>query len=242
MNPTTDLDRLLTEWLDEGPKQAPERPIQLAVEHARAHPRRPDPIWFVRADAMAPRTFQLAFQPAFALLAVGLLLAAIVAVGVGSRGNEVVPPVPSATPSLPPSSGPSPTPTPPTLKFNETITFTDTEGIEVRVTVYELSGLLEAAAHDATQDIEIPDGESVGLANDTTDPNVLRVAWGGCPSQTDYLVTVDPIAGTLVIETPPCEGDTLGVGRGLALRFSEPVPAADIEATLVEKSAGDPGG
>ena len=64
---------------------------------------------------MAPRTLQVAFQPLFALMAVGLLLAAIVAVGVGSRGNDdtVVPP----SASVPPSSGPSVVPSEPAEKL-----------------------------------------------------------------------------------------------------------------------------
>ena len=53
MTTLNDFDRVLGEWLNEGPNRAPDRPIDLAVEHARSHPRRPDLIRFLRPDPMA---------------------------------------------------------------------------------------------------------------------------------------------------------------------------------------------
>jgi hypothetical protein len=247
MNPTTDLDRILTEWLDEGPRRAPERPVQMAIDHARAHPRRPDPIWFMRSDAMAPRTFQVAFQPIFALFAVGLVLASVVAIGVGSRNDSQVPPTASVDPSAQPSASPSdppasPSPTPPTIKFNEELTITDSEGAPIRVTVYELSGLLESIDQGDLRIGTDPDEDGVWAANEPGDETLVHVVWGGCPSQDEYLVTADPIAGTIVVETSECSGDTLGVTRAVALQFSEPVDAEALELTLREQNAGDPGG
>lgn len=246
MNPTSDLDRILTEWLDEGPKRAPERPVQLAISHAMAHPRRPDPIWFMRTDAMAPRTFQVAFQPLFALMAVGLLLAAVVAIGVGSpRNDSVVPPTASADPSLSPSVAPSapaetPSPTPPTIRFNDEVTITDNADGQVRVTVFELSGVLESIGQGDPSGVTDPDEDGIAAANDPADATVVQLIWIGCPDQDEYLVTVDVVAGTIVAETPACEGDTLGVTRALELRFSEPVDAAALELTLRQQNAVGP--
>lgn len=249
MDASSDLDRILTEWLDEGPKRAPDRPVQLAIEHARSHPRRPDPIWFLRTDAMAPRSFQLAFQPAFALLAVGLLLAALVAVGVGGpKDPTIVPPTATSTPSSPPTSVPtgepttSPSATPPTIRFNEEITISDSDEQPIRVTVFELAGLLESIGQGDLRIGTDPDGDGVWAANDPADQTVVHLLWGGCPSQDEYLVTADPVAGTIVVETSECEGDTLGVTRGIALQFREPVDAAALELTLREENAGDPRG
>ena len=47
-----DLDRRLTDWLGEGPTSAPEPSIIAALGHARAHPRRPDPLAILRRDPM----------------------------------------------------------------------------------------------------------------------------------------------------------------------------------------------
>jgi hypothetical protein len=245
MHPTTDLDRVLTEWLDEGPKRAPERPIQLAIEHARAHPRRPDPIWFMRTDAMTPRSFQIAFQPAFALMAVGLLLAAVVAVGVGSRGNDSQVPPLTPSPSAPPSATPSepaesPSPTPPTIRFNEEITILGNDDQPTRVTVFELSGLLESIAQGDLQIGTDPDEDGLWAANAPGDDTVVHVVWGGCPSQDEYLITVDAIAGTVVVETSECTGDTVGITRAVALQFSEAVDAQALELTLREQNAVGP--
>jgi hypothetical protein len=248
MNPTSDLDRILTEWLDEGPKRAPDRPVRMAVEHAQAHPRRPDPVWFIRTDAMAPRTVQVAFQPLFALLAVGLLIAAVIAVGVGSQRNDgplpptgIVSPSPSA-PASPSPSTPSetPSPTPPTIQFNEEITVVSDADANVRVTVFELSGVLDGIDAGNAAFTTDPDEDGIDVGVDPADDTVVHLAVGGCVSQDEYLVTVDVVAGTIVAETSPCEGDTLGTTWAIALDFSEPVDAESLELTLRDQGAVGP--
>jgi hypothetical protein len=246
MNQTTDLDRILTEWLDEGPKRAPDHPVQMAIQHAMSHPRRPDPVWFMRADVMAPRAVQVAFQPIFALLAVGAILAAVVAVGVGSRGNPiVVPPSASVPPTAAVSPEPSvpvatPSPTPPTIKFNEEISIIDSEGQPIRVTVHELSGVLDSLEQGDLTIGTDPDDDGVWAANAPGDDTLVHVVWVGCPDQDEYLVTADPIARTIVVETSECSGDTFAATRAVALQFSEAVDAASLELTLREQNAGDP--
>ena len=82
MNQTSDLDRLLDDWLTDGPNRAPDQPIIAASQFARTHPRRPDPLRIFRSDPMADRRrTPFGVQPGlvFALLA---LVVAIVAAGV----------------------------------------------------------------------------------------------------------------------------------------------------------------
>ena len=38
--PASELDRVLGDWLADGPRRAPAAPVTVAIEFARAHPRR----------------------------------------------------------------------------------------------------------------------------------------------------------------------------------------------------------
>lgn len=224
----SDFDRVLAEWLDEGPHRSPDRPIEMAIQHARSHPRRPDPLGFLRAGAMSQRPwYAAALQPAWMLLVLGLLLAAVAAFWIGSRPSNpvVVPPVATPTPEV------TVPPTPRT--FN--VEFVDENNGTVTLTVIDGSGVLVGAAGgEPMPDVEIPEGASVGVANAVTgEQTVLRVVWGGCPSEDTYTVRIDSTARNIVVETAGCTGDTLGVGRTLTLTFAEPVPAGEVTATLV---------
>lgn len=238
MNGSTDLDRVLTEWLDEGPKRAPERPIQLAVEHARLHPRRPDPIWFIRADAMAPRKAAFGFQPMFVAAAIGLLVVAAVAVGVGSRNQQTSPPIATLEPSTPPPSVAPPTttpsPTPPTIKNTDQISF-ESDGSPIRIDIYDLAGTYVDVVEDPDAgNLETPVEDTIGVANVADDETRVRLAIGRCPSMDEFLVTVDSVAMTLVVDGEPCTGDTLGLSSGVILQFSEAVPAGELEVIYRE--------
>ena len=103
MTALNDFDRVLDEWLHEGPNRAPDRPIELAMEHARSHPRRRDPLAFLRPDPMAPRSrgLGMGLRPGLVLAVLGLLLAAV-AIGVGgSRQPSVVVPTDTSLDYLP---------------------------------------------------------------------------------------------------------------------------------------------
>jgi hypothetical protein len=220
----SDFDRVLAEWLDEGPHRAPDRPVALAIDHARSHPRRPDPFAFLKGAVMSPRPRYSALQPAWMLLALGLLIAAVAAVVVGSRPSDpvVVPPVTTPAPNV------TPTPPSPTI-----VSFVDDNGGRVSIEIIDGSGLLAGAVGGQP----MPDIESgpsgVGIANDPGNPSVLRLAWGGCPSEDSYTVRIDSTIRDIVVETAGCQGDTLGVGRTLTLTFSVPVPAGEVTARLV---------
>ena len=104
MNAFDDFDRRLGEWLEDGPTQAPHEAIERATAHARSHPRRPDPFAFLRS-AMTSRTTPVVLRPAWILLLLGLLLAAVVAaIGIGSRNDAPVVVVASPTASPAPTA------------------------------------------------------------------------------------------------------------------------------------------
>jgi hypothetical protein len=238
MTTLNDFDRVLGEWLNEGPNRAPDRPVDLAVEHARSHPRRPDPIGFLRPDPMARpfRGLGTGLRPAMILATVALLLAAVVAIGVGGpKPSVVLPnPSPSASPSLSPipSSSPHPSPTGP-ASAGILVDLTVAAGEPQTVDVTDESGkLLEATSGSPTGDGQSFPSDAVEVTN--IDPTTLQLGWAGFPCRTDHELRIgsDPRLMTLV--RPPCEGvtDSIGIDRVLILRFSEPIVAAEVEVTL----------
>jgi hypothetical protein len=237
MTTLNDFDRVLGEWLNEGPNRAPDRPIDLAVEHARSHPRRPDPIGFLRPDPMARpfRGLGMSLRPAMILATLALLLAAVVAIGVGGPKRSVVlpNPSPSASPGLSPNPSSSPTPSPTaTASAGIRVDLIVAAGQAQTVNVIDESGtLLEAGSGSPTDGQGFP-SDSVEVTN--IDANTLQLGWAGFPCRTDHELRIgsDPRVMTLV--RPPCEGvtDSIGVDRILILRFSEPIVAAEVAITI----------
>ena len=95
MTSPNDFDRRLGAWLDEGPAHAPDRTIDAALAHARAHPRRRDPLAVLRRDPMSGGGFAGALRPLPLVAVLGLILVA--AIGVATVGGffsrpSVVPP------------------------------------------------------------------------------------------------------------------------------------------------------
>lgn len=230
MNAMTDFDRVLGEWLHEGPSRAPDRPVQVAVDHARSHPRRPDPLAFLRSDPMANRTVALVYRPALLLAVLGLLLAALAVATVGSRPDPVI--VPATSPS---ASAPPTTPGP-TAPRSFPVSFSDEHEISVSVNVVDLSGTLEAAraitAADATPDplASEPPG---GLLVWNQDPRSLRVTWGDGACATSYDLRIDTAARLISVSRPQCGGDALGASRDLLLIFASPIDASDVVTELI---------
>ena len=228
MTASNDLDRLLGEWLDEGPRRAPDRPLELALENARAHPRRPDPLGFLRPDAMAPRRAVFGLRPVLVLAALALVLAAV-AVGGGAFRESVQPPLP------PPSTSPSPIPSPtgPPLPLVFDVDLVVAAGEPQTVSIVDDSGLLvEARSGEPSADGRSFPDDAVDVTN--LDETTLRLGWSGFPCATDHALTIDEAARVFVLARPACRGETdaIGVDRILILRFAEPVDAADVEITL----------
>jgi hypothetical protein len=233
MTTLNDFDRVLEEWLHEGPNRAPDRPIELATEHARSHPRRPDPLRFLRPDPMAPlsRGLGTAMRPALVLAVMGLLLAAV-AIGIGgSRQPSIV--VPNTTPTASPSASPTPfaSPTGPAAA-GILVDLVVAAGQPQTVDVVDESGALLEASSGSPSDGQGFPFDTVEVTN--IDATTLQLAWAGYPCRTDHdlLIGTDPLVMTLV--RPPCDGvtDTIAHDRILVLRFSEPIVATEVNLTF----------
>ena len=112
MTGSNDLDRMLASYLEEGPRRAPDRAVDAALTFAAAHPRRRDPLLFIKSDVMARRSSMFSPQFVWVGAVIALTLAAVAAIAVGTRPSQepVVPPsvVESPSPSARPSASPSP--------------------------------------------------------------------------------------------------------------------------------------
>lgn len=238
MTTLNDFDRVLEEWLHEGPNRAPDRPVELAMDHARSHPRRRDPLGFLRPDPMAPpsRGLGMGLRPALMLAVLGLLVAAI-AIGVGgSRQPSVVVPDTTPTASPIPSAVPSASATGP-ASGGILVDLIVPAGQPQTVDVIDESGNLLGASSGS------PTGETgqsfpfdaVEVTN--VDATTLQLGWAGYPCRTDHDLRIgsDPLVMTLV--RPPCEGvtDSIGVDRILILRFSEAINAAAVSITIEQR-------
>ena len=231
MTQITEFDRVLGEWLDQGPNRAPDRSIDLALDHARSHPRRRDLLAFLRPDPMGRRSggLTLGSRPAMALAVIGLLLATVAALGIGGRQDPAV--VPPSQPSVSPAPA-SPSPTPGSLHVDLTVT----AGQPQTVDVVDRSGLILEANSGTPSD---QGGQSfpfdaVEVSN--IDATTLQLAWAGYPCKTDHTLTVESDGRTMALERPACDGDTdtIGLDRILILTFSSPVAAEDVAVSLVQ--------
>lgn len=106
----SELDRTLAEWLEDETHLAPSAPVEAAISHARAQPRRRDPLAFLRRDAMTSRTSSSGIRPIVLVVA---LAAAVLVLAVGafalaaSRPSETAnaTPTPQASEYVPPGAG-----------------------------------------------------------------------------------------------------------------------------------------
>jgi hypothetical protein len=233
MNATTDLDRVLGEWLGDGPTRAPDHPVEAAIEYARSHPRRRDPLAFLRPDPMAPRSRGLGARPVLLLAVLGLLFAAVVAVGVGSnRDSVVVGPSPSASETQAASPSPAASARGPVV-----VDVTGDSGVAATATIVDASGTLVGArapgAGEPAPDpnASIPDS---GVLVQNQGPTTLRLTWIGGSCERDYGVEIGASGRTIAIAVPSCQGDSQAIGREVLLEFSGPVDATAITATLAE--------
>lgn len=244
MTQSTDLDRLLHDWLSDGPNRAPDQPITAASQFVRSHPRRPDPLRAFRSDPMAdrrPRLLGLSPGLVFAVLA---LVVAVVAVGVvGSQLQKptvVLPssdqPSPSATPSTAPSAvtaGP-PTPLGSPVVPPVRVQLDSPIGNPTSVDIVDESGLLTQAV--SGQGREGNEQLAFDATNDS--PTVLRLTWAGGGCDTVHRLTIDPGLTNLTLDRPHCMGDTLGVIRILILTFSRAVDAPGLNTAMHEGRGG----
>ena len=85
MTGSNDLDRMLASYLEEGPRRAPDRAMDAALTFAAAHPRRRDPLLFLKPDVMARRGSLFGPQLVWVAAVIALTLGAVAAIAVGTR-------------------------------------------------------------------------------------------------------------------------------------------------------------
>jgi len=242
-----DFDRRLGLFLDDGPTRSPERPVEAALAHAVAHPRRRDPFVTLRRDPMAARG-AWSSRPVLVLAVLGLLLTLSVAAFVGSQREQpnVLPPLPpepsaTAAPSpraeLSPGAAPPETPSPsPARSAPTSVQVTDANGVVATVQIVDESGLLTDAAgfpaeKDRFQNAEI---EAVQLpADEGAGERAIILMWTDLSCPGPHRLTIDSTARHFVLEPKSCPVDSIGVDHQMVLTFSEPVPAKEIHAEIV---------
>jgi hypothetical protein len=173
-------------------------------------------------------TINSVIGPARTILLVGLVaLASVACASAGAVSGSASPPPASAAPSA--SAAPTPAP-------SLHVVLADELDSGATVDVVDQSGALvsaRAAAIDERVPAEASTSGQVTIGN--VDATTLWIGWtaGNCPDA--HVLTVDPTGRSISITQPPfCGGDTIGVGRQLVLVFSQPMPAGDVTAKLVE--------
>jgi hypothetical protein len=241
MTQRTDLDRVLGEWLADGPNRAPDQPILAAAQFARTHPRRPDPLRLLRSDPMAGRPRSpFAVRPGLVFALLALVLAIVAAGVIGSRRNDpsILPPsqpaasgqptsspteLPTSAPSASPSASSAPSPL-------VSLDLANSGGNPPTLDVVDLSGLVVSA----TSALPLESDSVEGIALKNTKANVLRITWQGSPCDTVHRLTVDATATHLVLERPKCLGDAIARFLSVALTFRSAVAASNVQASVVD--------
>jgi len=239
MTASTDFDRRLTDWLQDGPARAPERSIAFALDHAAAHPRRRDPLAVIRRDPMRSTAFAGSMRVVPLVAALGLLLVAALAVatvgGLFDRTPTVVPPaIPSASPSAAPT--PSATPTGPAIPASAPpavhVDLIEHVGEDASIDIVDRSGtLVDAESGDPPDGGSVEEG-TIQVVADTADANTLVLTWTGMPCDTTHQLDIAP-DHTLTITRPACSGDTIPVDHVLRLTFDAPVDLEAIQGSVV---------
>lgn len=236
MSVQNDLDRRVRPALEDGPSRAPARSIEAALTHARAHPRRRDPLAFLRKDPMNTHAsrFAAGFQPLPLVAILALVtaggLAIVAAGGFLDDRPAVVPPVatPSPTPSAPASPAPSASPSPVVISVD----LIENVGADATIDITDQSGrLLGARSGDPGDGASVPFG-TVAATGSAGDPATVVLTWSGLPCDTTHQLTIDPDGLSMRIERPACQGDAMGVDHVLRLTFDRPVDPATVNATV----------
>ena len=232
MTPRDEFDRVLGEWLAEGPTRAPDWPVDRAIGHARAHPRRPDPLGFLRAPAFPAQVGTFNPRPVLLFAAVVMLALAASALVVGSRPSQAPVLVPSRSESAPPSVTPIASPTPSDV-VPVHVNLDVTAGEPASVDIY-YAGQLEARSGRPGDGVSVSEDEIL-VVNEG--PNTLRLTWSGMPCETDYRLEVSPGGRDYILERPTCSGDAIAFDRVLILGFDSPVPATQVSAKVQRAGA-----
>jgi hypothetical protein len=227
MTGSNDLDRMLASYLEEGPRRAPDRAVDAALTFAAAHPRRRDPLIFLKSDVMARRTSMFSPQLVWAGAVIALTLGAVAAIAVGTR--------PSLEPVVPPSVVESPLPSPSVVPSPvvTTIELIDPNNeITWPVTVTDASGTLVAAEPEAQADL--PPVDQIEATNDPADPTRVLLVWTFQGCAFPQSLTIDGSGRVWQLERQECQETLGGADLRMTLVFSGPVDAATLNVQLLE--------
>jgi hypothetical protein len=227
MTGSNDLDRMLASYLEEGPRRAPDRAMDAALSFAASHPRRSDPLLFLKPDVMARRSSMFSPQLAWVPLVAVLALGAVAAFAIGTRPSEqpVVPPSVVESPSPSPSVSPSP--------VVKTIELVDPNNeITWPVTITDASGTLLTAEPEVQQDV--PPVDRIEATNDPADPTRVELVWTFCGGPSPHELTIDESGLVWRLSRPVCSDTLGGADQRMTLVFTEPVDAAALDLELVD--------
>jgi hypothetical protein len=229
MTGSNDLDGMLASYLDEGPRRAPERATDAAIAFAATHPRRRDPLLFLKSDVMARRGSLIGPQLVWAALLIALTLGAVAAVAIGSRPSQqpVVPPSVVESPSPSPSSAPLASPTIVTLEL-----FDPNNEITWPVTITDASGTLVTAEPETQQDV--PPVDRIAATTDPADPTRVELVWTFQGCAFPHSLTIDETGLVWRLERQQCLDTLGGADQRMTLVFSAPVDASALDVQLVE--------
>jgi hypothetical protein len=238
MTMSSDADRRISAWFEEGPERISESTIDAVLAHAQAHPRRRDPLQALRRDPMGGRGMLagLFAAPVPLLAALGLLVALAVAGlaagGYLERPSGLVPPTASPAPpsaSVGPSSSVTPSP-PPEGGFQ--VDLIENVGADAFVDVVDRSGtVVDGTSGDPGFGASV-EPERVQVTADPADPAVLELRWSGSPCDTAHRLEVAPDGRTMALTRPPCDGDSTPVDHVLRLTFDPAMDPGDVTITL----------
>jgi hypothetical protein len=227
MTTVDDTDRRIAAWFTDETVRVPERTIDAALAHARAHPRRRDPLAGFHRDPMSRGPFSGGlFAPVPLLAVVGLIvMAALGGAVAGGFFDRQAPALPSPTPIVTPSPSASPS------TFH--VDLIEVAGQDASIDITDRSRSVVGAESG-----QPADGGSVGfggvdVANDPSDPTVIVLTWTGTPCDTTHALDIEADGRTMTITRPRCQGDAIPRDLELRLRFTETVVARDVNATLV---------
>ncbi|HEX2469922.1 MAG TPA: hypothetical protein VHK05_04985 [Candidatus Limnocylindrales bacterium] len=224
-----ETDRRIATWFTDETVRVPERTIDAVLAHARAHPRRRDPLATLRRDPMArPFTAGL-FAPVPLLAAIGLIVVAVLGGAVVGGVLDLSGPAPLPVPSASPIATPSPSPSPRIIHVD----LVEVAGQDASIDITDRSGALVDAETGQPADGGSVGGRGIELANDPVDPMVIVVTWTGTPCDTTHALEIDADGRTMTLARPRCEGDAIPRDLQLRLRFREAIDSSAIAATLV---------
>ena len=237
MTTQDDLDPVIGDWLAEGPSRTPEPILAAAVQHARSHPRRPDPLAPLRRDPMGSRGAIFGFAPLPVVVGLGLVLLMALGVAIVGAPRDAEPaPVPTLapTPTIAPTVGPSmdaaATPMRSPLAFPIRVGLRTAASASMTVDVTDRTGtLVDARTAPPVAGGSQPEGIA---AVENIDEQTLMLTWTGAACDIAYTLTITSDAA-MTMGMPPCIGDTLAIDRRLLLQFDGPIDGSAVDVTVI---------